>query len=88
MKIKHTFAVREIAGDYILVPVGESALEFSGLITTNEVGAFIWKQLSEGIEKTEVMERVVSEFDVDADTARDDIDAFIQQLEQLNILDP
>ena len=37
MKLKYEFSVREIAGDYVLVPLGEAALKLSGMITTNEV---------------------------------------------------
>ena len=45
MKIKYDFSVREIAGDFVLVPLGEAALQLSGMITTNEVGAFLIEQL-------------------------------------------
>lgn len=41
MKISKEFILREIAGEYILVPVGKTALTFNGLVTVNEVGAHL-----------------------------------------------
>ena len=49
MRINKEFVLREIAGDYILVPVGDTALEFNGLITLNEVGAFLWGKLQQDV---------------------------------------
>lgn len=38
------FVLRKVAGENILVPVGNTALTFNGLVTLNESGAFLWKQ--------------------------------------------
>ena len=45
MRVKKDFILREIAGDYIIIPTGKTALEFNGLITVNEVGASLWNML-------------------------------------------
>ena len=42
MKIKDGFAKRNIAGSDIVVPIGENAKEFNGMITLNETGGFLW----------------------------------------------
>ena len=42
MKVSNEFILREVAGEYILVPVGAAAVKFNGLITLNEIGAFIF----------------------------------------------
>ena len=39
--------MREIAGEYILIPVGAAALEFQGIMTLNESGLFLWRMLQE-----------------------------------------
>ena len=52
MKISKEFVLREIAGDYVIVPTGEAAYRFQGLITVNDTGAFLWEQLKTG-EQTE-----------------------------------
>ena len=40
MKIKEGYLLREVAGSNIVVPIGEGELNFSGVITLNDVGAF------------------------------------------------
>ena len=63
MKINRNFCVREIAGDFILVPVGEAALEFSGIITTNEVGALIWETLQQDVTMEQLVQKITDEFE-------------------------
>ena len=43
MKIDKQFILRQIAGDYVIIPAGKTTLEFNGLITVNEQGAFLWQ---------------------------------------------
>ena len=38
MKIKEGFMLRNVADNYIVVPVGKASLEFKGLINLNGVG--------------------------------------------------
>ena len=49
MKIQKEFVLREIAGDYVIIPTGKTALTFNGLITVNEVGAELWKMLQSDV---------------------------------------
>ena len=37
MKVQKEFVLREIAGDYVIIPTGKTVLSFNGLITVNEV---------------------------------------------------
>ena len=87
MKLKYNFALREIAGDYVLVPLGEAALAFSGMITTNEVGAFLWETLKEDVTKEQLVARVLEEFEVDQETAFHDIEEWSEQMEKIGLLE-
>lgn len=86
MKVSDEFILREIAGEYLLVPVGAAAAKFNGLITLNETAHTIFRALSEGSTAEELTALVVSEYEVDSDTARADVDEFIQQLRQIGAL--
>lgn len=86
MKLKYDFEVREIAGDYVLVPMGEAALKLSGMITTNDVGVFLWKQLRTEITKEELLRKLVEEFEIDLETAGVDVDEYIEELWELDLL--
>lgn len=79
MKLKYEFSVREIAGDYVLIPLGEAALELSGMSTTNDVGVFICEQLQNDITEQCLVEKIVREFEVDEEEATKDLIEFLQQ---------
>ena len=87
MKLKYEFAVREIAGDYVLVPLGAAALKLSGMITTNAVGAFLWEQLMSETTEKAMTKRLLEEFEIDAVTAANDVKAFVSQLRELNLVE-
>ena len=86
MKIEKEFVLREIAGEYILVPVGSTALELNGLITVNEVGVFIWKLLQNDVTLDEIVKAVLDEYDVEESVARKDAADFLAVLQENNIL--
>ena len=87
MKIKDGFVVRELAGQSIVVALGEASKIFNGMIKLNDTGRVIWDMLAEGKEPEMIVDRIVSEYDVDADTVKKDVDAFINTLEGANILE-
>ena len=86
MKLKSTIILRKIAGETILVPVGEDAVRVNGLITVNEVGALICEHLKEERTVDALVAAVTAQFDVDAQTARADIASFIHTLEENDLL--
>lgn len=80
MKVDKEFVLREIAGDYIIIPTGKTVLEFNGLITVNEVGVSIWNLLQEEISFDELVQGILDEYDVEEDIAREDIQEFLDKL--------
>lgn len=87
IKIKEGFMLREVAGSYAVVAVGKASLQFKGMITLNETGAFLWKNLAEGIEKEELLKKMLAEYDVLESEASKHIDQFIEKLEKSGILE-
>ena len=88
MKIKGTFVTRDIAGDIVIVPVGETALKYNGMITATSTGAAIWQALENGTEsKEDLVQVLLDRFDVDADTASADVDDFLAQLRRADLLE-
>ncbi len=87
MKLKHSFIVREVVGEYVLVPMGKSALQFSAFLTTNEVGATIMKELKEHKTRQQLTEKILEEFDIDEETATKDIDEFLSLLRKQDLIE-
>ena len=86
MRIEKEFVLREIAGDYIIIPIGSTALEFHGLITVNEVGVTLWKMLQEEVTMEDLVQGVLAEYDVEEEVAREDIQEFLDTLVSGGIL--
>ena len=80
MKINGSFIMREIVGECILVPVEDTALQFSGIISLKEVGAVIWKGLEAGMDQSALLQKVLEEFEVSEEEARNDLEEFLQML--------
>lgn len=86
MKIDNEFVLREIAGDYIIIPTGKTVLDFNGLITVNEVGADLWNMLQENVTIDDLLQGILKEYEVEEDAAREDIQEFLATLEKNGIL--
>lgn len=86
MKIKDGFILREVAGSFIVVAVGSAVKDFNGIINLNETGAFLWKILESGATKEELLEKMLTEYDVSEEIARKDIDAFISKLQEAKLV--
>lgn len=86
MKIDKEFVLREIAGDYVIIPTGKTVLEFNGLITVNEVGVSLWNMLQEEISFDGLVQGILDEYDVEESVAREDIQEFLDKLVDGGIL--
>ena len=87
MKVQNEFVLREIAGDYVIIPTGKTVLTFNGLITVNEVGADLWKMLQSELTFDDLLKGILDTYDVDEETAREDIQEFLDTLIEGGILD-
>ena len=87
MKISSNYVIREIAGDYIIVPIGQAVFDFQGLITVNEIGAFIWKLLQENdLTLNEIETAIKDEYEVESSIVKKDVIVFLNQLIKYRIL--
>ena len=86
MKSKLNLVKRNIAGDIILVPVGETSLKLNGLITLNEVGEFIWDNLENAEDDAAMAALVTGEYEVDPTVAAADVSEFLGKLRDLGVL--
>lgn len=80
MKKKETFIARCIGGQHVLMPVGRTAAKFSGLVMTNDVGAFIWDHLEEAEDEQALAARIAEEFEVREQEALADTQGLIKSM--------
>ena len=87
MKIKDGFLLRQVGGNHVVVPVGAQSVDFRCLITLNEVSAFLWKQLAADSTVESLVAALLAEYDVTADIATVDVERFVANLREKNLLD-
>ena len=86
MKVKDGFILKEVAGSYVIVPIGDNLVDFSAMITTNETGAFLWELLKTDKTVEELLKEMLKEYDVDEETARVDVLEFTKILNENKVL--
>lgn len=86
MKITKDIIMREIAGETVLLPVGELAVRFQGIMSLNETGAFLWKQMQEECTEETLVQAILGEYDTTEACARKDVQAFVKQLQEHGLL--
>ncbi len=84
--MKKRFLLREIDGEYLLVPLGDGNEQFTSLITLNETGAFIWKRLEQNKTTDDIAKDMIKDYHVTFEKARADILRFTDYLKEKSIL--
>ena len=87
MKIKEGFLLRQVGDNHIVVPVGTQRVDFRCIITLNDTGAFIWKQLQNPCTKEDIVSALLAEYDVSAELAAADVDVYLTALREKDLLD-
>ena len=85
MKLKSGFVLRDIAGECVVVAV-DTALNLDGMITLNSTAKTLWLALERGAECEELVEALISEYEVSEENARVAVVSFIKRLEELDFL--
>lgn len=85
MKIKEGFLLRQVAGQTVVLPVGQD-LDLNMMITLNDTGAFLWQQLQAETDEASLTDALLKEYDVDESTAKKSVSAFIAKLEENGFL--
>ena len=86
MKIKSGFVIREIAGQYMAVPVGERVNDLHGMIALNETGAFIWKLLEDEKTEEDLARALTEEYEVSYEKALEAVREFRELLSSDSLL--
>ena len=85
MKLKDGFILREVAGQTVVLPVSGD-LDLNMMITLNETGAFLWKQLENENDEAGLVAALLAEYDVDEATAKTAVEGFVAKLNENGFL--
>ena len=86
MKYNYSYVLKKLAGETILVYQSEEQVNFSKIITVNEIGEIIIQSLQEGKEKEEILNTILSTYEVEEEVASRDYDEFVAQLVKIGVV--
>ena len=86
MHIPKGFHIRQILDETIAVPSGEVSKRFSGIVSLNEVGTFLFEQLQTEQTRESLVASLLDSYEVDKETAQEDVDAFLDRLRSAGLL--
>ena len=88
MKIKEGFMLREMAGQWVVVPLGNNVVDINGIITLSASAAVLWRELENGVGDTDgLAAALMKEYEIDRETALRDCEEFIGQLKEKDMLE-
>ncbi|NLB80205.1 MAG: PqqD family protein [Clostridiaceae bacterium] len=86
MRIKDGFILKDIAGEMVVVPVGENLVDFGAMVVLNDTGVFLWNLLQDEKDESQLLQAVLDEYDIDEQDAKQDITEFLDSLGDNNLL--
>lgn len=87
MKIKANFVLRQIASVWVVLPLGNAALDFREMLTLNESGVLLWRLMKEGCDREDLVAALLTEYDVSRSVAEADADEFVKKLRSAGCLE-
>ena len=88
MKIKRGYKIRNIAGENVIVAIGKLNVNLTKVISLNPTSVWLWEKLgNEEFDAVKVSELLVSNYNVDRDTAIADAEAWLSSRSTAELLE-
>lgn len=86
MKLKDGFKIREVAGEYMLLPVG--SVDMNCVFSMSESAAWLWRSLAGRVfEEEDAVSLILEEYEVDSVTALSDVREIIGLWRENGLID-
>ena len=86
-QINPNYLLREIGGEYVIVPVGEECVISNAVMNPNPTAVFLWKAFQQPSTVDQVVQKGLQEYEVDEDTLRNAVQRFVKETLRLRILE-
>lgn len=87
MRIKSGYVMRKVGVQYVIVALEKASEAVSRIMKVNETGALIWNGLKEGLTKEQMIDKLMEEYAVEKEEASADVEAFLQLLQEADLLE-
>ena len=82
MQRNENYVVKELMGEFVLVPLGQAAIDFNGVITLNETAKFMWEAAEGDFTSADLEEALIKKYEIDSQTAKMATERFINTLKE------
>lgn len=86
-RIKPDFILREIAGEYAIVPIGSDNIFSNAMMVPNDSAVFLWKAFEQPSTIQDVVVKGMMAYEVAEDTIRKSIEHFVKESLEYKILE-
>ncbi len=87
MQIKDGFTLRNVLDEHMVMPTGDNIGKFDGTVVLNDVSAFVFEQLKMPVSREDILAAILAEYEVDEETAANDLDALLAQFRELGMIE-
>ncbi|PWJ70795.1 coenzyme PQQ synthesis protein D (PqqD) [Ruminococcaceae bacterium R-25] len=87
MKIRSGYMLRKVIDTYVIMGIGSDNYVPNRIMSLNETGAYLWRLLEKGSDKQALIDNLISEYEVDLTTAEKDVDVFLDQLRDKDLIE-
>ena len=74
------FILRQVAGKYVVVPIGQAAEAFKGMITLNKTGKFLWDCLAQEQTEESLAKALVEKYGISEAHALEAVKKFLEPI--------
>jgi hypothetical protein len=78
---------RHIGGETLIVPVRGKVGDLASIYSFNEIGSLLWRLLEIPRNLSELLAAVEREYDVDSETARQDVERFLGDVHSAGLVE-
>lgn len=86
-RIRDGYILRQIVGEYVIVPVASEGVMANGMMVPNDSAVFLWQAFSTPSTVDEVVAKGLLEYEVEEDTLRNAVHRFVKELLFYQILE-
>ena len=86
MILKDDFILHNTGEDFVIIATGEATKNFNGIIKLNNMGGEIVGLLTTDISEEEIIKAIVEKYEVDYDTAKEDIKNILDSLRKAGVI--
>lgn len=87
MKIKNGFILRKFSDKIVAVATDEMADYDNTFIKMNSTGEFVWNVMQNDVTYDFIIKSLLDKYDIDKETAKNDLDEFLATIKKAGLLD-